>query len=457
MIRRAIGTTLAGLCALTGPMAVGALADTAPALTLSTNSIRPGIPFTLNAATGCPSDQGTQTVELSFTDSAGLIFPLDAIETDDDGSWSDASVQLPVAGVDDSGSWQANGAATGAGTLSASCVTSGSDDPADDSGDSADDSGDSADADDPGDDSGDSTDPGDDNSDGVTTQSYADAAVTVSGVAPQFTVSAVSAGNTVTATPGEACSGTGAADVDLAVVQVGSAGDSSDDGDDVSDGPLVTVPTITTTAGGSWAPVTITLPSGTVGDFAVTATCSRDDSVTSSYDAEPLALGTVVLSKPVCATTGAVAKVSGSYPGGITSSGKTVKKGVLALAGSGPWKVKLLSAATGKVLLSQTLACAAVKYDLDVTRTSVTDNGQVRARVCNTGTGTATALLQVVKGKLADTVDNDSLSPGECTWLQGGKVKPGSDAKAQVLLDPPGKGAADATVAEKFTVHRAKH
>jgi hypothetical protein len=439
MIRRAIGTTLAGLCALTGPMAVGALADTAPALTPSTSSVRPGIPFTLNSATGCPSADGAQTVELSFTDSAGLIFPLDEIETDDDGSWADASVQLPVAGVDGSASWQDNGAALGTGTLSASCVAAASD-PADDSDDS--DSTDPAN-----DDSGDSDDSGD-----VTTLIYADTSLTVNGPAPQFAVSAVSANNTVTATPSEPCFGTGAADVDLAVVQVGASSSSSGD-DDSSDDPLVTVPTFSSNADGTWAPVTITLPTGTVGDYAVTATCSRDDSVTSSYDAEPLALGTVVLSKPVCATgsgTGAVAKVTGTYSGGITSSGKSLRKGVLALAGSGPWKVKLTSTATGKVLLSQTLACAGVKYELDVTKTSVTDNGQVRVRVCNTGTGTATALLQVAKG----TVDNESLSPGECTWLQGGKVKPGADAKAQVLLDPPGKGAADATVAEKFTVHR---
>ena len=63
MLRRAIGTTLAGLCAVTGPLAGSAFATPGPTLTTSVTSARPGVPFGLTASAGCPSDAGVQSAK----------------------------------------------------------------------------------------------------------------------------------------------------------------------------------------------------------------------------------------------------------------------------------------------------------------------------------------------------------------------------------------------------------
>lgn len=451
MIRRAIGTTLAGICALAGPCATSALADTAPALNLGVSSARQGIPFTVSGA-ACPSDSGEQSVRFSFTDSAGLIYPVGEVDTDEDGTWSGASIALPVAGIDADGAWLENGAATGAGTLNATCVApaESADDPGDDdSGDVGDDDG--SDATDPGDD--DSTDPGDDDggddAGDIVTLTYAPAALSVTGTAPQLAV--VTAGHTLTVTPAEGCTG-GASDVTVALIGVGD--------DNASDDPA-DVATATTTSTGAWSPVTLTEPSGSTGDYAVTAVCAQgsdDDAVvTSSYDAVPLGLGSVLLSKPVCTAKGAVVKVGGSYSGALSSNGKAIKAGLIKLSGEGPWKVGLRSAETGKLLLSQSVACAADMFDLDVAKPAVSGKGAVKVKVCNTGRAGVTAVLQTLDGKKFVAVDKESLDPGECTVLSAGKVKAGADVKARVLADPPGGGAADADVVATFTVHRPKH
>src|SRR5689334_18951387 len=146
MIRRAIGTTLASLCALTGPLAGGAFATTDPGLTLSASSAGPGAAFTVTpaGAVGCPAASGVQAVDLTFTDSAGVRNSIGSIETDEDGIWGTTTVQLPVAGLDGNNEWSDQPVAPGAGTVSAACfVRDGSGD------DAGDDDSDGDDGDDP--------------------------------------------------------------------------------------------------------------------------------------------------------------------------------------------------------------------------------------------------------------------------------------------------------------------
>src|SRR4051812_48747111 len=107
MIRRVIGTTLAGLCAVAGPLASSSMAATGPTLSADVASARPGVLFTLTPTAGCPSDQGAQTVVVSFVDRAGTTFTIDSLETDDDGDWGPAPEELPVAGLDSDGDWDA--------------------------------------------------------------------------------------------------------------------------------------------------------------------------------------------------------------------------------------------------------------------------------------------------------------------------------------------------------------
>jgi hypothetical protein len=475
MIRRAIGTTLVGLCALTGPFASSALADAGdPSITPSVSTARAGVPFTVSSDTDCPTAYGAQTVEFSFTDSGGTSVPAGSLTTGDDGSWTAASVQIPVAGLDGTGAWSDPDLSLGAGTLDAVCIapdTSSDGLTADTSADTsagasteADDPGD--DGDDPGDDS-DGTDPTDDGSDDVITQSYASAALTLGQAAAQLTASAglVQPGAAVSVTPAEACSGTGVFDVDLSITAINQAGDDSDDptGSDDSDtepgaDPIVTS-SVTTSAGGSWTPVSLVVPkNAATGDYAVSATCSQNDAVVSSYDARPLAVGTVVLNPVVCTARGGTARVSGTYSGTVTGPGDSelTLPSTLKLTGDGPWKVSLQSATTDQVLVTRSLACAQPKYDLTVPKTGVSDAGKVRAWVCNSGRATAVAVLQVAKGKRFVQADRDSLDQGDCAWLTGPRLDRGDSIKAQVLIDPPGKGSTDTDVAATFTAKRGK-
>jgi hypothetical protein len=461
MMRRAIGTTLAGLCALTGPLAVSALADDAdpaPApLTLSVATVRPGVPFTALSATSCPADSGSQTVDFSFTDSAGDSSEIGTAPTAADGTWSATSVQLPVNGVDGSGGWLDSQVAAGPGTVDAVCLAP--DTSADDtSGDPSGASVPSTEATDPGDDDGDpgddSGDPGDDSGEdgedgGVITLAYS-AALTVAGSAAQLAVTPAlaSPGDSVTVTPSEACAGTGVADVALSIDALG---------DDTS--TTLATATATTSDSGVWAPVSIALPAGAAtGDYAVSANCSRNGAVTSSYDAEPLGLGTVLVSAAVCTERGAAVRVTGSYAGQIAGSDDGLSlPATLRLTGDGPWKVQVRSDVTDQLLATRTLTCANPRFDVDVPKTGVSKSGHVRARACNSGRASVDAVLQIVKGQKAQTVDRETLKPGDCEWLEGGKLAKGKLARAQVLLDPPGQGSTDTDVAQKFSVRRGKH
>jgi hypothetical protein len=458
MIRRAIGTTLAGLCALTGPLAVSALADDAdpaPAvLTLSVASVRPGAPFSAESLTNCPAEGGTQTVDFSFTDSAGDSSEIGSVQTDADGSWSAASVQLPVNGVDASGGWLDSQVAEGPGTVDAVCLAPDTssqdpDDPSTDPGDSGDDSSTDP-GDDTGDDSGDdSGDIGDGSDGGVITLAYT-STLTVVGSAAQLSVSpAISDGaSSVTVTPAEGCAGTGVADVELSILALG---------DEASD-PLASA-TATTSASGTWNPVSIALPAGAAtGDYAVSATCLQDDAVTSSYDAAPLALGTVLIGAAVCNERGAGIRVAGTYGSLIAGSDDGLSlPTTLKLAGDGPWKVQVRSDVTGQLLATRAVICPHPRFDVDVPKTGVSKSGHVRARACNSGRAPVAAVLQILKGKKAQTVDRETLQPGDCAWLEGGKLAKGKLAKAQVLLDPPGRGGTDTDVAQRFSVRRGKH
>jgi hypothetical protein len=437
MIRRAIGTTLAGLCALTGPLAGSALADNAdpPPLTLSVASVRPGVAFTVTAETSCPAESGSQTVDFSFTDSEGVSSEIGTALTGPDGSWSAASVQLPVNGVDDAGGWLDSQVAAGAGVLDAVCTAP--DPSAQDAPD------DPLDPEDP------QTDPGDNPDETVITQEYASTALSVADAAAQLTVTpGLSDGaSSVTVTPSEPCPGTGAAEVDLTVLAVG---------DDARE-PLAT-PSLTTSADGAWGPVSITLPADATGDYAVSATCSRANVVSLSYDAAPLAIGSVLVGPATCTARGATAQVTGSYGGLIAGSEDGLSlPTTLKLTGDGPWKVKINSDATGQLLAAGTLTCDHPRYDVDVPQTGVSKSGQVRARVCNSGRAPVDAVLQLLKGTKGTSVDRETVKPSDCVWLQGGKLAKGKVARAQVLLDPPGAGNQNATVAQKFSVRRGKH
>jgi len=440
MIRRVIGTTLAGLCALAGPMAVSAqAADTPDALLTVSGSVRPGVSFTVNSDRGCGSEAGAATVDFSFTDSQEASFTIGSANVDEDGNWSPATVQLPVTGPDDSNAWQ-DAVASGAGHLDAECLTS------DDSGGSG---ARSTGADDP--------------IDPTELTTYASLPITLTGTAAQLTASPalVSAGgSSVTVTPTDACPGTGIADVAVSVVELSTGDDPVDGAGDGVNPPLATQPA-TTTADGKWAPVSLALPADAdTGDYAVTATCSHDDGDVSSYDAKPLAIGTVTVGQPSCTTSGIKVTVSGTYTGDI--AGATEDDDSLPLPakmthpGNGPWSLKISSATTGQVLLAQTLTCDLPPYKLNVLKTGVSAKGQIQAKVCNVGRGPVTAILQTVKGQHAVTIDQESLASTACTVLSGGQVRRGADAKAQVLLDPPGSST-EPKLVQKFTVHRNKH
>jgi hypothetical protein len=481
MIRRAIGTTLAGLCALTGPLAGGAFAATVDAsLTTSVTSARPGVAFTVSptaTAGGCPSASGAQTVDLTFTDSAGTVHFVGTTDTADDGSWADAPAALPVAGLDNLGTWSDLPVAPGAGTLAATCFTVEDDPGADDPDDPSDDSTDPGDDDatDPGDDS---TDPGDDTDDpgdgeNPITRSYPGVAFTATGTAPQLSLSAsvLKPGESVTVTPGEACSATGASTVEVSLISLSDVPDDVDgeednpgddtggDGDeDGTDDPVVDdgLPsaTVTSSSTGSWTPVTLALPAGLpTGDYGVTAECSTGDSVTSSYDAQPLAVGTVLISAAVCTAKSVSVNLTGSYSGEIVGK-DSVLPAKLALTGDGPWKIKVRSQTTGQQLAARNVACAKPLYELGVTKTGLSSANKPQARACNTGRAPVTAVLTVLTGKKYQKVDKEALDPAECVWLQGTKLDKGEQAKAQVLIDAPGKGADD--VVESFTVKRPR-
>lgn len=480
MIRRVIGTTLAGLCALTGPLVGTSFATTGPTLNLSglssNGTARPGVSFTVTPASGCPAESGVQSVDLSFTDAADVSHSIGTAETADDGSWDPTTVMLPVAGVDEDGTWADASVAAGPGTVVATCATgdSASDDDTTDPGDE--------DPTDPGDD--DTTDPGDDttepdDSDAVViTQTYAPVALTADGSAPKLTLSAsmIKPGESVTVTPAEGCSAVGVSTVEISVVSLAAvaddSGDDSDDntGDDQSgddqggddadpgDGSADLVSTsVTTSASGTWTPTTLLLPADTAtGDYAVTVDCSTGDSVTSSYDAAPLALGTVAISPAICGARSVYATLSGSYSGIIVGKDDDLTLPTrLALAGDGPWKLKVRSATTGQVLATRTVACATPQYELDVPKSGLSSSNKVRARVCNTGRAPVTGVLQVLADKKYQKADKETVAAGDCTWLTGPKLDKGDQVKAKVLLDAPGKASDD--VVESFTVKRAKH
>ena len=482
MIRRVIGTTLAGLCALTGPLAGTSFAATGPTLNLSglstSGTARPGVAFTVSPASGCPADSGVQSVDLSFTDAAAVSHSIGTAETADDGSWDPVTVMLPVAGLDEDGAWSDTPVAAGAGTVEATCST----------GDAADDSDGSTD---PGDDTtdpeDDTTDPGDDTTDpedgttdpdaAVITQTYTPVALTVAGSAPKLTLSAsvIKPGESVTVTPAEGCATGGVSTVAISVVSLApvaddsegnsddntgddQSGDDPSDSTDPSDGPADLVSTsVTTSAGGTWTPTTLLLPADAdTGDYAVTADCSSGDGATSSYDAAPLALGTVVISPATCGARSVYASLSGSYSGIIVGKDDDLTLPTrLALTGDGPWKVKVRSATTGQVLTARTVACAKPQYELDVPKSGLSGSNRVRARVCNTGRAPVSGILQVMGDKKYQKADKETLDAGDCTWLIGPKVDKGDQVKAQVLLDAPGKASDD--VVESFTVKRAKH
>ena len=474
MIRRAIGTTLAGLCALTGPLAGGAFAATTdPALTASVAGARPGVAFTVTPTSsggGCPSASGVQMVELTFTDHAGTAYAIGSVDTEDDGTWSAATALLPVLGLDADGAWSNTPVSTGAGTLTAACFAA--DDSGDDSGvDEGSDDGSDDSVGDPGDD--DPTDPGDDDTGdpdetSAPTRTYPGLAFTATGTAPKLTLSAsvLKPGDTVTVTPAEGCAGTGALTVEVALISLSDAADDGsgeedgdigdDDGtDDPTDDPSgLPVVSAITSATGAWSPVSLVVPAdAATGDYAVTADCATGDTVTGSYDAQPVAVGTVLISAATCTAKGATVALTGTYSGDIAGkeAGLPTK---LALTGDGPWKIKVRAATTEQQLATRTVACAKPQYQLDVSKTGLAASNKPQARVCNTGRAPVSAVLQVLASKKYQKVDKETVDPGECVWLQGPKLDKGEQVKAQVLIDAPGKGSDD--VAESFSVKRGK-
>jgi hypothetical protein len=462
MIRRAIGTTLAGLCALTGPLAGSSFAATGPTLNLSATTARPGVPFTVTPASGCPADQEIQSVDLTFTDAGNISHAIGTIDTADDGSWGPATVTLPVAGLDDDGAWSNTPVKAGPGTVAATCSSSDSTDPGDDDSDDGQE----------GDEADDTT---------VVTQTYAAAALTAAGTAPQLGLSAsvLTPGDSVTVSPAEGCAATGVSTVEVDVISLAATTDDGDDGDDgddsddnsgdddgdgdgddstdPSDDPVDLVSTwVTTSSTGTWTPTTLVLPADTAtGDYAVIASCSTGDTVTSSYDAAPLALGTVTVSAAVCGARSVYANLTGTYSGLIAGKDDITLPSRLALTGDGPWKLKVRSATTGQVLATRTVACAKPQYELDVSKTGLSSSNKPRAWVCNTGRGSVTGVLQVMADKKYKKVDKETLTGGDCTWLTGSKLDKGEQVKARVLIDAPGKAADD--VVESFTVKRPKN
>lgn len=445
--RRIMIAGIAGICTAAGPLALPALATADPALVLGATSVRAGVPFTVTSATPCPSDGGEQTVEFSFTDGDDDVTDLGSVATDEDGAWS-TSLTLPVAGPDEDNAWQDSPVARGAGSLEASCTAPAADDfsvPSD------------LDDDEPGDEDGD--DSGDDNGDEAEiTQSYAAATVTVRPAA-QFSVApaVVAPGAVVTATQGEACAGT-ATRVHVGVVELGEQGK---DGDDDGDEELASDSTDAygAVAGGAWAPVALTLPSDTVtGDYAVTVDCLRGDVLLASYDAEPLAVGTITVGTPVCTSRGAAVRVAGTYEESVTVHGRrdasTTIPHTFRFAGDGPWTLSLHSTTTDLRVVHQAVTCPRPPYDLTVSRPGLSDGNRPQARVCNSGSRPVEAVLQLNRGSGFRAVDDEQLDAGECAWLAGSRLGRGDDARARVLLDAPGRSADE--VAATFSVHRGR-
>jgi hypothetical protein len=211
---------------------------------------------------------------------------------------------------------------------------------------------------------------------------------------------------------------------------------------------------VTTSTSGTWS-TSLAVPAGTdTGDYAVTATCSVGGAVTSSYDAEPLALGTVRIGPATCGARSAFAPLTGTYTGDLAGKGDVSLPSKFPLNGDGPWKISLRSATTGQVLAARTVSCAKLRYELGTTKPGLSDANKPRVRVCNTGRSPVTAILKLWKGKEFQKADAEVLDAGECVWLEGPRLDKGGQAKAQVLIDAPGKGSDD--VVETFTVKRPK-
>ncbi|MCD5316748.1 DUF4625 domain-containing protein [Kineosporia babensis] len=489
MIRRVLITGTVTVATLLGPAAVMALA--APVPTLSVQKVRPGTSFTLTPPTPCPSAMGEQVVYITYTDSEETTHQLAALSTDSSGGWGATSLRLPVAGLDSSGEWDDPAVAAGPGTVDVSCldadyVAAGTapgfssrmpgqvsqaiidppvrqlDEPEDD---------------DP---------PSDD--DGNVTQTYEPVSLAAAGTPAQVSVSRSIAepGAAISVAPVDVCDAS-AAQPTSARIQISptmpvddsgdsgsddsddsgnsdNSGDPDDDGSEELEGlgaeadpeAIVTVPLELTA--GTWQRTKITIPEDApLGDYAVAVDCLDSSmNITSSYAGSPLALGTATAAAPVCSTKGATVRLTGSYPEAVLNDeDELTLPATLRLNGSGPWSFTLESALTGAQLLKQKVSCPQPDYELTVPKTALTSAGVVRARVCNTGDADARALLQVaLKGKKFATVDRQLLKDGDCTWLDGGKVKKGSSAKARVVIDPAGKGTTDQEVEHSFKVRR---
>jgi hypothetical protein len=489
MIRRVLVTGTVALATLLGPAAGAALAAPAglraldaTAPTLSTTSVRPGVSFTLTPPQSCPADEGEQTVLISYTDSDETTYQLATQTTDADGGWDATTLRIPVTGLDDTGSWLDAGVAAGPGTVDVLCLNS------DFAMAGTGRSGFSAMAadqrqrvlDDDGDDAG--GDDGDDGSDDNVTLTYASAALTVAGkaAAAEVTPALAQPGDSITVAPVDAC---GAASARTARIQISPAtpsddedpgDDSGDNGDDGGDGgddgdaisglgaeadPDAILTTEVAVAGGTWPSTDLKIPSGAaLGDYAVIVDClDAAQEISSRYDATALALGTIVAGDPICSANGASVRLTGTYPDSLVTGGgdELDLPATLRLSGAGPWNISLDSSLTEGLLLKKKISCPEPDYELTVPKTAVSATGAVRARICNTGEAPARALLQVAtKGKKFITVDRQTLSDGDCAWLDGGKVKKGNTARGRVLLDPPGQGTTDQEVSKAFTVRR---
>lgn len=430
MLRRLVVTAVTGLCALAGPAAAPALAATAPVVTLSTASVRPGVAFTATAEAGCPAGGGVQDVDFTFTDSTGTTVGVGTTQTDEDGSWAGATLQLPVTGIDDDGDWVTDPVATGPGSVTATCYGS-------------------EESNDPGpDDDGSDDDGSDDDGDGVVTETYSPVALSVSGPAAALSLDAtlVQPGDTVTVTPGAPCPG--AADVEVDLVALGDDAATAEEAAATTDGS------------GAWPAVTLTLPDDAeAGDYGITADCVSGDETLASYAGAGLGVGTLRLGAPDCGGSPVTARLTGTFDGAVAGVSPLRGKAravrapaTVRFGGRGPWDVTLRSAVTGTHLLATTVTCPEADYELDVPRTGVTGSGTIRARVCNTGNAPVGAALQVRPGKRFTEVDDAALDAGDCTWLAGGRVARGDSVAARVVLDAPGAG--DDEVSASFTARR---
>ncbi|GAB6900276.1 hypothetical protein [Kineosporia succinea] len=486
MVRRVLATGAIGTVALAmllGPGAALAHAaddDTAPAPTLSATSVRAGTSFTVTPPQSCPSAYGQQGVLITYSDAEDTTYQLGLLMTDDNGNWGPATVRLPVTGPDGAGGWDPSSVTAGTGTVDVLCLSSEyvtAAAPATFSSLSGASSSPTRLVRTAPDDDGDSDD-GDDADDG-TTLTYAPAALTSAGRAARISAKPALAqpGDSLTVAPVDVC-GAPATTARIQVSPVALAdddpgdsdddgsgdGDTGDDSDDI-DGlgagadPSAVATTEVDVSNGTWGSTRLPLPDDApLGDYGITVDClDSSQEISSRYESAPLALGTLKAAAPVCSAKGATVRLTGTYPGTLaTGTGdETELPSTLKLSGTGPWNVALNSALTDGALLRQKVACPEPDYELTVTKPSVTSKGLVRARICNTGDGTVTALLQVAgKNRKFATVERTSLNDGDCAWLDGGKVKRGGSASARVVLDPVGKGTADQEVATTFTVRR---